>query len=427
MLGGMKTLWTLPPLAALLGMGLWNTRQVLAISSTTAAQSDLREKISKHAATSKSATEMNRREVTQAAVTPGKHLADRRWIAEQVEAMDTASSLQQLRATVLFQQQLDGLSAGEMIALLDSAPQLGLSDSGVETLQSLIVARLTKTDPEQMVRRYGENFDAQSETVNWQLSTGLQKWAEKDLPGARAWLDQQVAAGKLESKTLDGLSQMRLEFETGLLPALLSSDPKAAASRIAALPAEQRLEALQGMDFLKTNSAQQKAYAEILRQQLSADDQESAFSQIASEYGSIDGGFQKLDAFLDSVSASPAERATAAKDAAIIGMEHLAGQGKLSAASFDTLHTWLGKQAPEDRAEVTGQALVNAVQQVNGFSFSQAATLAEKFSRSGSDGDTLLETFLSSSSSHASDPTYLKLVGLIQDPEKRKTLTLGGK
>ncbi|MCF7733387.1 MAG: hypothetical protein K9N23_16980 [Akkermansiaceae bacterium] len=71
--------------------------------------------------------------------------------------------------------------------------------------------------------------------IKWHLPNALREWAKQDPAKAGAWLDQQIAAGKFASKTLDGSSQFRTQFESVMSGVLFPSDPDAAGRRRAPL------------------------------------------------------------------------------------------------------------------------------------------------------------------------------------------------
>ena len=78
----------------------------------------------------------------------------------------------------------------------------------------------------------------------------MQQWAKKDPAAAIAWFDQQIAAGKFDSKSLDGKSQSRNPVRRCFdLHILLGSDPEAAALRLGAMPEDQRDEVCPNGNF----------------------------------------------------------------------------------------------------------------------------------------------------------------------------------
>ena len=143
---------------------------------------------------------------------------------------------------------------------------------------------------------------------------------------AKVKLDKQIAAGKFESRSLDGRSEMRTMFEAGVLENLISSDLEAAGRRLLALPEDQRREVLEQLSFSELGPDARRDYATLVRQLVPSDERPGSFANIATQLVE-DGGYQKVSAFLDAVEATAEERAVSARQAAATQLELLGEEG----------------------------------------------------------------------------------------------------
>ncbi|MEO6473823.1 MAG: hypothetical protein ABIQ96_01805 [Luteolibacter sp.] len=413
----MKASHMIPPLSALILVGVWNASQMRSISSLEHDGQELRGKISVALASGS---------VPDAPHAKGGHSAakdaiDWKRMPAAMAAVRNGGEKAQLRAMIDLQQRLKNMTREEMIAALDEIAGLDLSDEDREALIAMILEPLIKLDPQYALARFVDQIESGSGSVGWQLATAFEQWMKKDSAGAIAWFDRQIAEGKFESRTLDGKSEMRSKFESEVLENLLSSDLAAAALRIQALPEDQRREILEQLPFTDLSPNEQKAYADLVRQLIPADEREGSFANIAEQLASSGGGYEKVSLFLDSVQASPAERAAAAKQTATSQFEMLGRDGDISRAEADSLRAWLDKQAPGQTDSITGKALAEAAQAGGKFDFEAASELVLQYQKS-SGSDDVLVAFLEGYSAHSNLEVAQQLAGMISDPTLREKI-----
>ncbi len=353
----------------------------------------------------------------------GNERIDWKSLSAQIESAQQGGSVGEMRAMMNFQQRLDKMTTEEMADALDQIASLDLPSATRSMLESMIIDPLIAQDPELALQRFGDRIQSDPDGVGWQLSNALKEWAKTDLSAATAWFDKQIADGNFESKSLDGRSDMRLQFEGALMESLLSSDPDAAARRLAELPEDQRREVLQQIPFGEISEQSRKAYADLVRGLVPADEREGSFAHIATELvGS--GGYSDVSSFLDAVRATPAERAAAAMDAADTKLEKLATEGKVTAADVDEMRAWLKLQAPDQVDSITGKALAEAAQERGRFKFTEAAELALQYhQRSGNDD--VLVAFLESYSARSNLDQAKHLAEMIKDDARRAEILRG--
>lgn len=322
-----------------------------------------------------------------------------------------------LREAAALQKRISGMSASELVSALDEIAAMDLDAESKASLEEMLVDPLIKLDPELVLKRFADRLDDEDDGVAWQLSSALREWAKKDRAAAAAWFDGQIAAGLFESKSLDGVSQSRLEFEASLVGELLGTDFAAASERIAALPEEQRREALEQIPFSELSPGARNAYAELVRGLVPEDERAGSFTHVISEIVP-DGGYPKVDEFLNAIQATPEERAVSAREAANARIEEIAGERAVTRQDVDAMRQWLAKHSPDTVDRVTGEALADASQDGGEFSFEQASQLALEYNRKGGNDDVLV-AFLESFAARSNLEQALPLVDKISDPARR--------
>ncbi len=414
----LKLPYLIPPIVALALVVAWNTAEWRAATSLEAENVALRKKVSK----------VINSEGFHTSLTTGSAKAQRvlkraiNWkeTARLVAAANDGGSMSGMRALLDFQQRLSKMSREEMIAALDKVAETGLSDAERLAMEELIVDELLKQDPRYVLERFVDRIKGESDGIGWQLSGAMGEWAKKDLKSATAWFDHQIAAGKFESRTLDGRSEIRAQFEAELIEPMIGTDPASAAARLAELPEDQRREVLQQLPFSDFSLAEQKAYAAMVRELIPADERAGSFAHIASQLVD-DAGYGKVGAFLDAVSATTGERAAAAMQTAESQLSLLANEEGVTREDVDSLREWLTRQAPGERDSIIGKALAEAAQNSDGFSFSEASQLA-LHNQKTSGNDDVLVTFLKSYSARSNLAEARQLAEMIADEKLRTQL-----
>jgi len=284
-------------------------------------------------------------------------------------------------------------------------------------LEEMLVSPLIEHDPALALETFANRIPNEDDGVAWQLPGALAAWAKIDRAAASNWFDRQIESGLFDSKSLDGQSQPRMEFEGALVGELLGSDINAAGQRIAALPEEQRREALEQISFSELSPAAQKAYADLVRSLVPQDERAGSFTYVISDLVS-EGGFSDVDRFLDDIGATSEERAVSAREAANTNLEEIASDRPLTSEDVDKVRDWLKQQAPGTEDRVTGEALADAAQEGGDFGFEEASKLALKYHRSSGNDDVLI-AFLESFAARSNLEEALPLVDKISDPARR--------
>jgi len=409
----MKPIVLVPPAAALVVAAIWLGSQRRAMSVLEDESVILRQQIeaARHADPSGDDGYASIRK-TGTAKTGGKKL-DWKEIAKKQQGAQRGDNIQEMRTMVEMQKVLLAMSSEELSAQMDEIAALDITDELKQQLQGMLVGVLAAKDPQLVLDRFADQLGSERGGMTWQLSNAFRQWATKDTAAAAAWMDRQIAAGKFESKSLDGKSQSRMQFEGALVLHLLADNPQAAAARIAALPVDQRREALGNGIFFNLKPGTEKAAADLIRTQIPEGER---VSTLASSAGNLihQGGFERVGKFISAIDADPKEREAIVAQAFQIKMGNSRDSAKAPAA-IEEGRAWTAEQAPEAVDRITGQALGS----MN--NFQQASDLALKYHEE-SGNDEVLVAFLNGGAVYRNAPAALLLVDKIADEQKREEI-----
>ncbi len=414
----MKPIYYIPIALVAIGVAYWSFSQKDAESKITRETEQLRQTLKNSEAKQKSESvaEMSRK--LRAKLSSNGQPID--WKSLAAQLVEIQKSNQDSDDTVLdqFEKRLKTMSRDELIAALEEVSALGLNKEEFGLLEELLVEHLIEQDPAYCLEKYEARLENESDGVGWQLSSALGMWAKKDLAAATAWFDKKIAEGKFESKSLDGQSEVRLEFEASLIGELLASNPLAAGKRIAGLPEAQRVSAMQQIYIADLEPAAQKGYLELVRQLVPEDERDDALAQMASEL-LPDKNYSEMGDFLDLVKATPEERASIVKNAAGVKFEEISAERLVTRDDVEEFRAWGKKHSPAQVDMATGEALGEAIQEDGDFNFSKAAELALQYHKSTGKDD-ILVGFLNGFSSPSRLEDAKKLAQNIADPKRRE-------
>jgi hypothetical protein len=382
----------IPPLLALALVGAWLGTRRQAISSIERDSSVLRERIQARASGA-SADSLEARPDAPGKSTKSQDAIDWKKVAASFAEMRSGNGMQDMRASIRLQNRLQNFTKEQLVSALDEIAALDLSDADRDQLEQMLIRPLLEKDPEFTLNRFIDRVQGEHSSVGWQLSHGLQKWVEKDAGAAIAWFDAQIAAGKFDSKSLDGKSQSRIQFEGSVISSLLASDAPAAWDRLGALPEDQRAEALSRFQFTSVKEEDQLAFADLVRDKIPAHEQGSVLARQATQIAAT-ADYDKVSDYFSRIKATPEERAACAEEAAEVKMRNYS-QKKPTREDFETMRAWLSSEAPEAKDRITGEILGNAMQGGKKMEFSEASELAIHYHES-SGNDEVLGAFLES-------------------------------
>jgi hypothetical protein len=284
----------------------------------------------------------------------------------------------------------------------------------------LLIGPLMVKDPALVLARFTDRLGDPDEAMEQQLADALRAWATSDSRKAAAWFDQQIAAGKFDSTALSGKSQKRLQFESALLGVLVTSDPAAAAGRLAALPADQRAEAIGNAPLSAPTKASLTTFSRLVRSQVPEAEQAGAFARQAGQWvaqgGYAQGGYAKASEYLDVIKITPDERLACVEQA--VATQLFSNNRKLVAADLDSLREWVTTQAPQVTASVTGKVLCLAALDAHKLTFAEATGLAVQY-RNASGNDEVLASFAENWGARSNKGEARELAAQISDAKRR--------
>jgi hypothetical protein len=321
------------------------------------------------------------------------------------------------REAMRFHQRMNAMSVAEIIATLDEIAALDLPPKVRENLEWTLLDSMARRDPAAVLGLLESRGMMKSPLYENLISGTLHAWAHKDTASAISWFDEQIAAGTFDSKALDGVSSSRHSLETTFIRILLGSSPETAARRLAALPEDQRGDVMSMYSLTNVPEEIQLAHAALIRAQVPAKDQAET---IASPIPNLvkRGDYSAATAYLDRISATPAERAASALKSIQDMYPKNPDSFKLAREDFDALREWVGVQSPESVDKVTVKALAMAAPGDYKIKFAAAVDLAIEYSaQSGT--DEVLAGFLSSEAARRNKTIARDLAAKISDETRR--------
>ena len=402
------TPWIIPGLALLVAGG-WIGSQKKSAASLEREITVISERIRQ--AQAGEADGLKAREAEEMARKEKEKKIDWKDVAGKIGQMHNGG-MQDMRTMMRMQRLLLDLSAEELCAQLDEIAALDIEDSARKQLQGMILGSLAEKDPKLALERFGNSTGDEDSGMHWQLSSALRKWADKDPAAAQAWLDQQIAAGKFSSKSLDGKSQSLVQFESSLVGALLKSDPAAATARVMALPESQREQFFQQGFFFQLQKDSEAAYAKLVRDSMAVDKVGGILASTAGNLA-MQGNFERVDGFIANANATDDEKKAIVEQV----MKNKITQSiatKTDLEALDKARAWGAGQSPGVVDKATGEALASSTWR--GVDFDKASELALKYHES-SGNDEVLAAFLKSNEvQHRSTDKAAALIDKIKDP-----------
>jgi hypothetical protein len=323
-----------------------------------------------------------------------------------------------MRAMMNLQKMLLDLSAEELCAHLDEIAGLDLEPDAQRELETMLVDILAKKDPQMALMRFGDRLGEEGSGLDWHLGSALHQWGEKDPTAAAAWLDRQIAAGKYESKSLDGKNMMLDRLEGSLLGALLKESPAAATARVEAMSGERREELFQHGFAFQIGKKNGAAYAQLVRDIMPSEKVGGILAKAATLF-SMSEGFTRVDEFITTSKATDEERKPIVEEVMKQKISRI-DPSMVTSDQIDEIRKWGTGQSPAAVDKATGKGLADSLWR--GGDFENASSLVLKYHESAS-GDDVLSAFLQNGSvlqGHADEAKAM--IDRIRDPALREEI-----
>jgi len=339
------------------------------------------------------------------AIFQGKKIA---WDKLLELAKSQVGDVENIRLQVAMKKQLAGMTVEEIEAEFDRIATMDFSEADRKQIEQTLAEELAERDPRWVVEHLFNRLNVDS----WNISRSYQKWVQQDPAAVLQWIDRQVATGGFDTKSLDGGTKAWVQYESGVIPTLMRTDPAAALARLKALPDDGRVAAFSNM-LPQMRPGEGKAYIEAMRSTLAAENYNGVLD--AASRWILRQGQDQMDNLLLTTNPSKEEREVMVNAAF---QERRAGGGTvvLDTATIDRVRTWGAAQTPDQVERMTGSALGNA----HG-DFDVRAKLALQYAEGGG-GDDLLASFLDSSGMAANAETAATLLEHISDENRREDL-----
>lgn len=412
----MKARWMVPPVAALVIVTVASGLQRGSIHEVEERTAMLRKAIVRFGAREPGAGADGMKGQVQSPAQQANKPIDWKEVARKVSEARNGREMGDIRTMLRLHKQLQELSAADLGAALDGIAALDLPDQGRMMLQQMLVGLIVEKSPEELLKRFADKIGLDGDWVSWQLARAITGWAKANPDAATAWLDQQIAAGNLESTKLDGRSPTRLRFETALVEALIGQDPDAAKARVLALPEDQRQQLL---GQLPIGQVGPKQYVELVRGSLSNPlDVSSAIANAASSLRH-QGGLERVGRFLDESGATPAERAVVVEQAATT-----VSQQAVKREDVERMREWVINEAPGSENRLAGKMLANAVENSRTTGFSAAAAMVADFHQSTGSDDVLVGFLSERNIAPSNWQEARQLAEKISNPQQREAILM---
>ena len=187
------------------------------------------------------------------------------------------------------------------------------------------------------------------------LSGAWMAWSTKDIRAATAWFDEQIAAGKVDPKRLDGSDGCRVYFEGQLVRLLLACDPAAATRRVENLHPDLRDNVIEQC-VPKADAPTQKAWADLVRSQLPEKDSLETIASYVPPWVE-NGDFSKVMAYMEKIAATPLERSACVKHTIDNWTRQTSFTGEVTIEGIESLRTWADGQEPGLSKNLTRDAI----------------------------------------------------------------------
>ncbi len=406
----MKPYHFIAPALALVGSGYWLSNQNNTISELTEKTRIIRERVvvvekASSEATASFGAPKNGQAKDEFTLADGS--LDWKLIAEMMAETRGANGMPtNMKAILKLQQKMMQLSEEQLIDGLEKIDALDLDPENVEMIKQGLLSQLAEKNPKAALTALGDPITSQSNMLFWVQTQIISKLAKEDPAAAIAWMDKNIADGKLDSTTLNQHQDLRLRLESPLILQLLSSDYATAKSRLEGFSDDDKLHLLSNNhQRLKGDAA--KNLIKITRESLPPD---KASQAISSAFGNQHiGDLSNISKAVKDIPLTEDEKSNV--------LESLVSNYSLnneSESKFQDIYQWSKTEAPGKEADFVANALSSGQSRWNNpqANFEKALTVAESL------GDPeILTSFVSKFSRNGNEDTIKRQVEKFNDPE----------
>jgi RNA polymerase sigma factor (sigma-70 family) len=403
----MKTSSWIPPVAALLVAGVWTGTKYHSLATVEAGNDRLREQVVL-AQTSHTSI-------------PTKTRNEDGPVDWQKLATEPDNGPEKQRLI----KRLETTSREELIAILDQLATFDCPKGRKTVLEAAVIMPLMRLDPEWVLGHYATRLHE----TGLRLDNALANWARKDMAAATAWLDSQIAAGRLDGKSLDESrgDRPRVGFESALIALLIDSDASAAGRRLGALPVAQRESVISSLTSMMCNRLLQEplaegnhlAFANLVRSQIAADRQTKILAACMDYMWGVDE-FPRFTAYMYVIEATPEERVSCAEHFSGNYIRMLSNKRKVTLDDLNKLRDHFAEISPDGVESMTAGSLAKAMNGRNAsMMFPQASALAVELMESTGNDEVLAGFLEIAAFDEPNKPLGRELATKVQDEKRR--------
>lgn len=330
-----------------------------------------------------------------------------------------------LKAMLKLQKTIVDLPPEELAALIVDVGKLDLPGEERDGLVMMLIQGLAENDPKTAVMAAADFLSTAPKSeinmISFTLRNAFSQWAKKDLNGALAWFDREVAAGRFENTSLTDVNQEQTQMIGGVLKQLWEKDPGAVRQRLLALSEKERNAVLTGTNGFEDNETSHKQFSALVRGIMPEKEQADALHQLAERVYSKHS-LEGTTKFFNTIEATPEERKAMVAKVAESSIRQRtwgnSGTEKPDLENTTKLRTWLAGEDATVADTTLGKSLASTANNHGGFSAENAAALVTEL-HAAQPSDALLVSFLESSRREAKKETLRSLADKISDPAAR--------
>ncbi len=256
-----------------------------------------------------------------------------------------------IKAMLKLQQKLMELTEDEIVKGLAKINTLDLAPEAVEQLRQSLLNQLSEKNPLAALAALGDPVGSNSNSRFWTQRHILSKVAKENPAAAIAWVDKQIADGKLRSTSLDRHANPRLQLEASLINQLLTSDFPTAKSRLEAFNEEEIIHILTSTDLNQNKEAGQNLI-KLARESLPPE--QASRTIIQAWRNAYHDDLAKISESIQNVPFSETERTEV-----IEGMVNNYSRNNNTESKFTEIYEWSQKESPGQETALLSKALAN--------------------------------------------------------------------
>lgn len=309
-----------------------------------------------------------------------------------------------IKAMLKLQKKMMELTEEELLNGLEQIADLDLKPQALEIIQQGLLSQLSEKNPIAALQALGDPITKQSGMLYWVQNQILLNAAKEDPTAAIAWLDQKIAAGKLESTSLNQHQDARLALESALINQLASSDYESAKSRLDGFDDDEKIYLLSRNGHnLKGEEAVN--FIKLARESLPP---EKASETISSTLGNqYHRKLEDISATLSNLPLSESEKAE------VIGnLVQNYSRNNNSDDQFEEIYQWAKTDAPGQETALVSRALNQNSWSNPQASFEKALTVAESLGE-----EEIFNSFIREFSDNGNETTIARQIQEFKDSE----------